>query len=334
LKKEDFQNPDHGAPPDLAHQPHDTFFKDVFSQPEQARAFFQSHLPASIAAQIDWSSLAVRPGSFVKSNLQKLHSDLLFSVQIQGREALLYLLFEHQSTVDPAMPLRLLGYLAEIFTAHHEQHGLPLPPVLPFVLHQGPETWTVSTHFEDLFELPQDMAVALAPYLPKFQHALLDLTQFDPATEEHDIQLRSVLQLMKLARQRDLLRYFQWFVSNIAYSLLNHELALKLLNYALATDSQLDLEKIYLTLTTDNKLKNDMMSIADRLKAEGKAQGKAEGRYEGQAEGALIGRIQSFEEFLDRPISTHEQLSALNTTELEERYQELHREYEVKFKRS
>jgi hypothetical protein len=56
--------------------------------------------------------------------------------------------------------------------------------VLPLVLHQGPDTWNLSTAFEDLFELPEDLAPALRPFLPQFHHALLDLTRFDPAAEE------------------------------------------------------------------------------------------------------------------------------------------------------
>jgi hypothetical protein len=46
----------------------DGFFKAVFSQPEHAMAFFKSHLPPAIAAKIDWPSLAVLPGSFVKTS--------------------------------------------------------------------------------------------------------------------------------------------------------------------------------------------------------------------------------------------------------------------------
>lgn len=29
--------------------------------------------------------------------------------------------------------------MTEIFTQHHKAHGFPLPPVLPLVLHQGPD---------------------------------------------------------------------------------------------------------------------------------------------------------------------------------------------------
>jgi predicted transposase/invertase (TIGR01784 family) len=99
----------------------DGFFKAIFSQPEHATAFFKSHLPAAIVARIDWSSLTILPGSFVKSSLQQVHSDLLFSVHIGGREARLYLLFEHQSSPEPAMPLRMLGYVTEILIRHPQE---------------------------------------------------------------------------------------------------------------------------------------------------------------------------------------------------------------------
>ena len=302
----------------------DGFFKAVFSQPEHATAFFKSHLPPAIAEKIDWPSLVVLPGSFVKSSLQQVHSDLLFSVRIGERETLLYLLFEHQSTPDPTMPLRLLSYVTEIFTQHHKAHGFPLPPVLPLVLHQGPDAWNTSTAFEDLFELPEEIAADLLPFLPKFHHVLLDLTRFDPETEEHDTRLRVVLQLMKLARQKELLRFFQWLAGFPAHELPDNLLGLMLL-YALHSDSDLDARKIYHSLSTNPELEKNAMSVAEKL--------KAEGRVEGRVEGLWIGKIQILEEFLDLPVSPGESLEALSLDELKAMQERLHREYELRFKR-
>ena len=45
--------------------------------------------------------------------------------------------------------------------------------------------------------------------LPKFKHALLELTGYDPATPEHDTRLRVVMQLMKLAREKEQQRFFR-----------------------------------------------------------------------------------------------------------------------------
>ena len=304
--------------------PNDAFFKDVFSQPQHATAFFRSRLPPAIVAQVDWPSLRVLPSSFVKSGLQQVQADLLFAVNIGGRDARLYLLFEHQSTVDPTMPLRMLGYVAEILFKHHKAHGLPLPPVLPFVFHQGPERWNVSTAFEDLFDLPEDLAADLLPFLPKFSHALLDLTRYDPEQDEDESQLRCVMQLMKLARERQLSQFFDWLVGVAAESL-PEGLMKTMLLYALHTDSDLDAEKIYHKLSPNPELRKNAMSVAEKL--------IAEGRVEGQQKGLWIGKIQTLEDFLGMSPSTSEVLDPLSLAELEAMQQGLHHEYERRLKR-
>jgi predicted transposase/invertase (TIGR01784 family) len=306
----------------------DGFFKAVFSEPEHATAFFKSHLPPAIVARIDWPTLTVLPGSFIKSSLQQIHSDLLFSVRIGERETLLYLLFEHQSSPDPAMPLRLLGYVGEILAQHHRTHGFPLPPVLPLVLHQGPAAWNVSTAFEDLFELPDEIAPALLPFLPKFHHALLDLTRFDPETGESDSRIRVVLQLMKLARQKELLRFFKWLAGFPANELPDSLLG-KMLLYALHSDSDLDAQAIYSSLSTNPELEKSTMSVAEKLKTEG----RMEGISQGISQGLWVGRIQTLQEFLGDEVSPCEELETLKIAELESRHANLHCKYEARFKR-
>jgi hypothetical protein len=55
-----------GNSPIPAAHAHDGFFKAVFSQPEHATAFFKSHLPPEVVSRIDWPSLVLLPGSFIK----------------------------------------------------------------------------------------------------------------------------------------------------------------------------------------------------------------------------------------------------------------------------
>ena len=312
---------------DLAAHPNDAFFKSVFSEPEQATAFFKKHLPPAIVAKIDWSSLAVLPSSFIKSSLQQVHSDLLFSVRIEDRESLLYLLFEHQSTVDPTMPLRLLAYITEILTSRFKTHGLPLIPVIPFILHQGPEQWNVSTKFEDLFELPDDLAVSLQPFLPKFDYALLDLSIYDPAQEEDHPQLRIILNLMKLAREQELLRFFEWLAETLSTSMPDTLLS-RLLLYALHADSKLDAHEIYRSLNDNPELKQRAMSVAEKLKAAG----RMEGISQGISQGLWIGKIQSLEEFLGKEQTASESLETFSVDQLETIHLGLHQAYEARFK--
>ena len=122
---------------------------------------------------------------------------------------MLYLLFEHQTSVDPAMPLRLLGYIVEILQQHQRRHGGPWPLVFPFVLNQGPDRWTVSENFEDGFAMGVGLE-GMLPYLPKFRYALLDLTELDPDRDEDHDELRLALQLMKLVRLRKQVEFLAW----------------------------------------------------------------------------------------------------------------------------
>jgi len=176
-----------------------------------------------------------------------------------------------------------LAYVVEILTQHHRSNGFPLPPVLPLVLH----------------------------------HALLDLTRFDPTTGETDPRMQVILQLMKLARQKNLLRFFKWLAGFPAHELPESLLG-KMLLYALYSDSDLDAQAIYSSLSTDSVLQKSTMSVAEKL--------IAEGREKGFSIGLWIGRIQALQQFLGRPMSAREDLETLELAELESRYAWLRRE--------
>lgn len=134
--------------------PHDALFKGVFEKPEHAAAELRHVLPRELASSIDWSSLALEPGSFVDEELANQHSDLLFSAaaQASGERVLVYLLFEHQSSNDPKMALRLLGYMVRIWSRFTRTHPTePLPLIIPAVLAQVPGGWSAPTRFSELF---------------------------------------------------------------------------------------------------------------------------------------------------------------------------------------
>ncbi len=218
------------------------------------------------------------------------------------------------------MPLRVIGYVVEILIQHHRAHGFPLPPVLPLVLHQGPAEWNVATAFEDLFELSDDIAEVLLPFLPKFHYALVDLTRFDPASGEEDTRMQVILQLMKLAREKDLPRFFKWLAGYSADELPESLLG-KLLLYALHTDSGLDAQAIYTSLSSNPELEITTMSGAEKLIAQGFSRG------------LWLGKIQLLHDFLGQVASPREELETVDIAALERRHSSLQREYEARFKR-
>ena len=94
---------------------HDRLFRAGLSNPAAAAAFLIDRLPPEVAERIDWSTLKLEPGSFVDPDLRLSESDLLFSAKADGCDIGIYVLFEHQSTRDPRLPMRLLRYKVGIW---------------------------------------------------------------------------------------------------------------------------------------------------------------------------------------------------------------------------
>jgi len=185
--------------------PHDALFKYVFSQPSHAASELAAVLPAELVRRIDWASLALEHGTFVDERLSDRHSDLLFSVRCDGRDALLYVLFEHQSSPDRLMPFRLLRYLVRIWDRFLEKHpdAPRLPAVLPVVLHHGDSGWNAPTDLHALIDLDPGTLAAAAPLLPQLRFLLDDVSRVD----EEGLRARSLTALataalMMLARAR------------------------------------------------------------------------------------------------------------------------------------
>ena len=162
--------------------PHDALFKAVLGQPEHARGALRAVLPAVVAEALDWSTLTLRPGSFVDSALSSEHTDLLYSVAwYGGNEALVHLLFEHQSSppTEGLMALRLLRYQARIWERFRTEHpkAKTLPIILPIVMYHGVTPWLEARSFDALLDVPDGLRPAVEPYLVRFAYLLHDLSE-------------------------------------------------------------------------------------------------------------------------------------------------------------
>jgi predicted transposase/invertase (TIGR01784 family) len=79
----------------------------------------ESLVPPSIAGRIDWRTLNVLDASFIDPELSERQTDLLYSAKLGGREALIYVLLEHQSSEDRWMVLRMLAYVTRRIEARN-----------------------------------------------------------------------------------------------------------------------------------------------------------------------------------------------------------------------
>ena len=105
-----------------------------------------------------------------------------------------------------------------------------------------------------------------------------------------------------------------------------------MLLYAIHSDSDLDVEQIYRSLTSTPERQKSTMSVAEKLLAKGRSEGLERGLEKGLEKGYWLGRIQSLEEFLEETKSPRETLELMTVAELEARHQQLHGEYQRRFK--
>jgi hypothetical protein len=171
--------------------PHDLFVRYTFDHPERAAAELRAVLPPEVVAQVDWSSLHRESGSVVDAELRERQSDLLFSARLHGGQPLLlYLLLEHQSSVDRWMAFRMLHYVMRQLERWRQQHpeSEKLPIILPVVMYHGPEgRWTAVRRMEELFELPEEALEIWRERVPRFEYLLDDLT----AEREESLRARA-----------------------------------------------------------------------------------------------------------------------------------------------
>jgi hypothetical protein len=178
-----------GARERTSPHPHDALFKKTFAIREHALDLIRHQLPAELVAALDPGSLSRDSEHHIDEvSLSESRSDVLYTARLRGEEVLIYILIEHQSTQDPMMPFRLLRYvvriwerwLADATVAAKGVAPTTLPPVIPFVLHQGPRPWSVARSLADLVPLPAALAPLVRPFMPGLDVSILDLGDGGP----------------------------------------------------------------------------------------------------------------------------------------------------------
>jgi len=272
---------------DSLHEPNDKLLKATFSVPENARAFFESHLPADLAAALEWSSLALEACTFIDPQFASSESDLLFHIKLQQSDAFLYLLFEHQSTEDPRMALRLLSYIVRIWERFAKTNAPPakLPAILPVVLAQGKRPWKTSTRLEDLIDLPPAFAHVLRAWQPTLAYHLMELARIPyealAGTPEGIITLRA----LKAQPMDELLGDALW--DERLLFLLPEDALERILRYIINADVNVSLFEERIEKIRTKPLQTKTMTLADQLIQKGRQEGEQTGRQTGLSEGEL-----------------------------------------------
>ncbi len=186
--------------------PHDNFFKELLSLPQNARDFLRYYLPPAVVAEFDLRHVELVKDAFVDADLQKHLADLLYRVKLKrGDEAFVFVLFEHKSAPDHGVALQILRYIVRLWEQQQASGAKQLPPVYPIVLYHGRRHWKVARNLRSLVAIANHSP--LLQFVPEFEYYLVDLT----VLREEDLQgapyLKAGLWTLKLIFDRELARY-------------------------------------------------------------------------------------------------------------------------------
>ncbi len=142
-----------------------------------------------LVVHLDFSQLVHINRSFIPDNLREQESDLVYSVpfhsESEAEELLIYILIEHQSTIDLTMGFRVLFYMTQIWDFQRrewESNNIPksqwrFRPIIPIVFYTGEQRWQTPLSISALMDLPD----TLSEFVPKFNTLFFPVKSTDTA---------------------------------------------------------------------------------------------------------------------------------------------------------
>jgi predicted transposase/invertase (TIGR01784 family) len=215
---------------------------------------------------------------------------------LEGRPALIYILFEHQSTVDALMSFRLLRYEVRIWERwlRDNSGAHKLPVILPVVLHHSLTGWAGSTAFEDLLDVDAATFADIAAHVPRFRFALEDIShETDEALRARAITALARLSLWCLRHAREpwelVDRLGAWLDLVREVRRAPHGMAAMVLimRYIFLTNEPSKPEELVARLlaAVGEEGKEEIMTAADQLMERGREQGLKQGIKQGVERG-------------------------------------------------
>ncbi len=150
-------------------------FKEVFSNVNIVKSLLTDFVGEHWVTLIDFTTMKVKPSTFMGISEDKRESDLLLEFSLQNdTKILIFILIEFQSTYERMM-LRLLEYMLRTYREQFKTSN-KLSVVVPIVIYNGAEEWKEDTRSINYFQIPDDQG---KKYIPDFEYILVDVNRLD-----------------------------------------------------------------------------------------------------------------------------------------------------------
>ncbi len=162
---------------------HDKGYRRILTKKKHFISLLHSFIKEDWAQDINEDDIELIDKKFVTKDFRDKEADIIYRVNLHGRQIIFYCLLELQSSVDFTMPFRLLAYiyalLNTIFTQTdtntRERSDFRLPTVVPIVLYNGSSEWSAVRRFRDYQNAPD----IFGTHAIDFSYILLNVNRFD-----------------------------------------------------------------------------------------------------------------------------------------------------------
>ena len=254
---------------------HDHFIAKAMARTRVAKEFFQSHLPSEVRKLVDLDTLQQCNIKLLSNILGEGIVDFLYSVKFGDEEGYLSILLEHQSSPDKYMTFRIQKYMLRIYEEHlRKKPNTNLPLIFPIILYAGQSKYNAPKSFYDLFDHPE-----LAKRFSTEDLTVISIRDIKDEELRKKYYSGAMLYLMKHILDKDIYPYllaelpiFKIIIKE------DFQYIEDMLYYIIEKAESKNKEKI-LSLFQEiapPERKDEIMTIADELRAEGRAEGRAE----------------------------------------------------------
>ena len=134
------------------HQYHDKIFKKILDDKKELSNFIKRYLKCK---EIEEENIERYNRKFVTNNFKTKESDIIYKIKNRN----VFILIEHQSTIDYRMPERVTEYCIELIKSIMKKDSKKYPLIYPIVLYTGNKKWnaplTISDKQEKYYGFPK-----------------------------------------------------------------------------------------------------------------------------------------------------------------------------------
>ena len=270
---------------DITNNPHDKYFREVFSKKENTIDLLRNALPDKIFSEIDFDNFAYSNKSYVDEDLKDVESDLVVKTRLGNEDCYFYILFEHKSYSDKYSFFQLFKYMFKIWDAEVKDKTGCLTPIIPVLFNQSGHKWTHGDNFSMYFSHPDGL---LKDYLPRLKYIVFDLKTLPDDKIYGNVWFVSSILLMKYIRDLQPIfeEIYKLITSNVD-PLRDYPDELKtLIIYLFSASSKKDEEYVEQVLKS-GKEEDFYMSIAKKYVEIGRQEGEKMGMEKGERKKAI-----------------------------------------------